>query len=86
MSFSPHTTIHIGTIDTGFGETPIGVNAFGLVLEDGPYDVLEKLGSELAIEWEASVITAMKDGTTAGKCHGVAWQFSPVEPLVRCCQ
>lgn len=69
--FNPQAALHLGVINFRTSSTPIGCDAFGLCFEDATYE----LNAPTMRAFHASVISAMRDGKTAGIFRGSVWEY-----------
>lgn len=71
--FNPAAAYHLGHIHHDGSETPVGVNAFGLVLEDANYDLKPKA----LAKWWAEIRENMQRNITHGisATTGKAWHY-----------
>ncbi len=73
-SFNPQASLHLGYILFRESETPIGVNACGLTLEDACY-ALEEEGATVMRAFQREVFAAMREGKTLGTFRGESWRY-----------
>ena len=79
-SFNPQASLHLGSILFRDSETPVGVNAFGLTLEDACY-ALEGDGLYALQDFKEEVFASLKQGKTfgtfqtCGSICGESWRY-----------
>ncbi len=74
QTFSPQASLHLGFILFRESETPIGVNAYGLTLEDACY-ALEEEGTQAMQAFQREVFASLKQGETLGNFRGESWRY-----------
>lgn len=74
QTFSPQASLHLGFILFCDSETPVGVNAHGLTLEDACY-ALEDEGTQAMQAFQREVFASLKEGKTLGTFKGESWRY-----------
>jgi len=74
QTFHPQASLHLGVILFRDSETPIGVNACGLTLEDACYS-LEGEGTAVMHAFQREVFASLKQGKTLGTFRGESWRY-----------
>ena len=73
-SFNPQASLHLGVILFRDSETPVGVNAHGLTLEDACYSLYEE-GTETMRAFQEEVFASLLSGKTLGTFRGESWRY-----------
>jgi len=74
QTFRPQVSLHLGFVLFRESETPIGVNACGLTLEDACY-ALEEEGAQAMQAFQREVFASLKEGKTLGTFRGESWRY-----------
>jgi hypothetical protein len=74
QTFHPQASLHLGAILFRDSETPVGVNAYGLSLEDACY-ALEEEGTAVMHAFQREVFASLKQGETLGTFRGESWRY-----------
>jgi hypothetical protein len=74
QTFHPQASLHLGCILFRDSETPVGVNAYGLTLEDACY-ALENEGTQAMQAFQREVFASLKQGKTLGTFRGESWRY-----------
>jgi len=74
QTFHPQACLHLGVILFRDSETPVGVNASGLTIEDACY-ALEGEPFHVMWDFQKEVFASLKEGKTLGTFRGESWRY-----------
>jgi hypothetical protein len=74
QTFSPQASLHLGVILFRDSETPVGVNAYGLTLEDACYSLYQQ-GTLAMRAFQEEVFSSLREGKTLGTFKGESWRY-----------